>query len=263
MNWIHTIILMSGLLLFSGSSFAKSVHFGSRASVLSLNYGEDTLLRFPSAVKTVSKATRYQIQPANSEEPDYSVLSIRPRFRSGQSNVVFLLDDGTLVKVRFVIASKKSGDFDGIYDFRKQEEAPNTSERAGSLTVNEFDLLKAMIRGHRVNGYRISRIDKKVESKLSGLELLLYAVYRGDDYVGYIYELKNVSQGKTFDIDIRKLSLGKPNLAIVSSIGNSKLTTKKNENKTYLYVVAKSAASFRKVALPVSVVEETKQKGGA
>jgi hypothetical protein len=262
MNWIRLILLMLGILAHSTPILAKTVNLGNRTSVLTLTYGEETLLRFPSAVKTVSKATRYNIQPANTEEPDYSVLSIKPRFRSGSSNVVFLLDDGTLAKVRFVIKKGKTTSGDGIYDFKKHSDV--SSQRAASTkpNVNEFDLLKAMIRGHRVTGYRIRKVEKKIKSSLSGLKLSLYAVYRGGDYAGYIYELENVSKEKTFDIDIRKLAIGRPNLAIVSSIGRDKLTNKKNEKKTYLYVVAKSSASFRRMALPVSVVEG-KKKGGA
>lgn len=130
-------------------ALAKTVYFGSETEVVTLVYGSPTLFRFSGEVRTISQASRFEIEPANSDQPNYSLLAIRPRFSTGSSDVVFILADGSTIKTKLVVVSNFIPEkTDSIYDFKSKESliGPGDEGKVGS-SLSELALMKAMIRG--------------------------------------------------------------------------------------------------------------------
>ena len=62
------------------NALARTLYFGSETETVTLVAGNATLFRFTGEVRTISQASRFEITPANADQPNYSLLSIRPRF---------------------------------------------------------------------------------------------------------------------------------------------------------------------------------------
>ena len=97
------IVALAALFVGLGAHYLFRKRDGGRHSASRRRY----LLKFPSDVRTITRAQRYEIQPADPEQPSYSVLRVRPRFSSGASNVAFILNDGTIIR------TKLNGRFNG------------------------------------------------------------------------------------------------------------------------------------------------------
>ncbi len=80
----HFILLCFGLML-SVNTFAKDIYYGTGPELV--NISKETIFRFHKQVRTISQAHRFEIKPADPDDPDYSVLSIRPRFTKGTRKV--------------------------------------------------------------------------------------------------------------------------------------------------------------------------------
>ena len=99
---IFNFITLIGLLISSEIVMAKKIYYGSGIETIKLVYGQSTIFRFHKQVRTISQVHRFNIQPADKNDPDYSVLSVIPRFTKGSSKTVFILSDGTPVNVKLV-----------------------------------------------------------------------------------------------------------------------------------------------------------------
>jgi hypothetical protein len=239
-------------------AYSKTISYGKNAVGLAIPYGELTIFRFLSPVATISKAKRFEIEPANSEKPDYSVLTVKPRFTKANDSVVFLLGDGSIVKLRLRVLPRNQKMSDGFIDFEPKDETQEPKAFNTSKKVTELDLLRGMIRNRRVSGFKVKKVKKKISGKDGGLNLYLEEVYRGRKLTGYVYKFINDSATETFKIDVRKLKIGKKNLALVSSVERAVLSPKFKE--TYLWVVAKTDQKNVRMGLPIDVV---KAKGGS
>lgn len=229
---------ISFLLLFSSMAWCKIVYVGSEPEDINVFAKSKIVFRFQEPVRTISKAEKFKIQPLS--PPDYSVLSIEPRGVTGSSLVTFFLTDGTSISTRLVIIPTK-GKGPSVYEFKPKA-------MLSSPFVSKIELLKAMIREDLVPGYKIEHRNTAVSLPFEGITGTLKTVYLGKDVHGYTYELKNTTRRHTYQIELSKLVLGSPNLAIFSEVGDSELTP---GQKTMLHVIAKPASIYRKVILPV------------
>lgn len=259
----RTLALFAAFALLPLSSQAKTIFFGSETETVTLVYGHETLFRFTGEVRTISQASRFEIAPANSDQPNYSLLSIRPRFSSGSSEVVFILADGTTIKTRLLTVSNAIPEkTDSIYDFKSKESLLDASDegKVGS-SLSELALMKAMIRGDQVTGYEVKNLVRTISPGFKGVETQLVRIYTGNQYNGYIFELKNVTPSQRLLVTVQNLMLGDPNVAILSMVDQPILEPKgSGHEKTYLRIVAKPSSLYNQLILPIQVVEKKEAK---
>ncbi len=262
------LILASSLT--ATESLARDVVYGKAKETVLIPFGVETLFRFPIEVKTITEASRFEIRPANQEEPDYSVLVVKPRMIEGSADVTFLLSDGSMVKTFLIVSNKPNLKRDSIYDFKPRDELLSSNLAGGDATsgakrdpmvISELDLLRAMVRGDQVAGFDVSNHSLGIPIGSQNLSATLVKVYRGKDINGYIYRLKVESQKHYFEVDLKSLSLGNPNLAVLSQIDRKSIGGEKEEVRTtYLRVIAKPGITAGKVILPVAIRQELQPK---
>lgn len=262
--------IVSGLIFALGLtvgivSEARTILYGSDAVGVTLEQGVASYFRFPLEVKLVTRAERFRVEPASQAQPDYALLSITPRFGSGASHVSFFLSDGSVVRVRLSAkphVANKSVEDEGVFDFKPRGQAGATYEGDGSgRPFTELDLLRAMIRGDEAPGFDSKLVNRPVEPGFRGLTTRLVGVYSGEKFKGYIFELTSTVK-KSLYLNIQNLTLGDPNLAIVSSVDSPVLAPKGEAGAaTYLRVVAKpSGSSPPRLVLPVQINEQNQKK---
>lgn len=247
------ILLFFILVAFlSNVAEAKTIYYGKKAQTVRLTAGVPTLFKFPLEVKNVMRAERFSVKPASEDDPNYAYLSIEPRFTQGDSEVLFLLADGQTVTLRLLVVSKNA-QASTSYTFESEEDAtdsPNKEEDPDSNSTVEVSLLKAMVQGHQMNGYKISSMNRDIESKGNG-EIKLVGVYQGSDLTGYIFRVKNTSYKKELHLDVRDLSIGKGK-SVLSQIDDNTLAPKgKPESETFLRVVAKTGTTSSNLIVPM------------
>jgi hypothetical protein len=245
-------------LLTTTQAVARDIVFGKGRETVPVAFGAETLFRFPLEVKTITEANRFDIHPANAEEPDYSVLAVKPRMSEGAADVTFILSDGTVIRTQLLITNRPNLKKDSIYDFKPKEELsetnPNLPDKREPLVVSELDLMRAMIRGDQVAGFKLSQMSQSIGVGSPELSATLVKVYGGQDVNGYVYQLRTESIRRRFQIDLKSLSVGVPNLAILAQIDRSSLGGKtSSERETFLRIVARPGASSHKVILPVAI----------
>ena len=101
------LIYIIGMMLFSVISQAKDIYYGSTPELV--NVSKETIFRFHKQVRTISQARKFEIKPADPNDPDYSVLSIRPRFSKGTTKVAFVLSDGSVATLNLRIVKNQRG----------------------------------------------------------------------------------------------------------------------------------------------------------
>jgi hypothetical protein len=252
-----------GLVLLLGPSgaIARTVYFGSETEMISLAPNGSTLLKFPSDVRTISQAQRFEIQPADSEQPNYALLSVRPRFSSGTNNVVFILNDGTIIRTKLVVISGNNPErTEAIYEFKSKDSlVANSSDPQTASGVSELDLMKAMIRGDDIAGYQLKKVSHTVSPGFKGVSTTLVEIYTGNQFNGYVFEVENRTKDKLLAVNIQNLMLGDPNQALLSNVDSQVIEPQKSgKNKTTLRIVAKPTSTYSKLILPI----ETVQKNG-
>lgn len=239
---------------------AKVVAYGSGVEQIRIKHGGSTIFRFSKAVQTITGASRLQIKPANDADPSYTVLSVTPRFTNGVNEVTFFLADGSVVRTK-ILVSPNDPAADGLYDF-KSKDALDGVDSENAPTISEVELLKAMVRDDDVSGYKVSRVSDPVASKISGANVELIRIYRGSPFNGYVFRVTNTSWKKNIDVDVRHVTVGDPNLAILTQSDEVVLFPKgKGVQKTLVRVVAKNTASSRDVILAMEVEEPQTQSG--
>ena len=139
-------LILVGLLL-SSAAFGKAIFYGSETEQLRVKRYGTTLLRFDHQVKTISQAENFVILPADTNNPNYSLLSIKPRNSKG-GTLTFILDNGAVVSVKVNVASRKSVEgLDQFFDFKAKDQRINGEDRkAVGSNISDIDLMKAMIR---------------------------------------------------------------------------------------------------------------------
>ena len=249
------------LLLLASSAQARTIYFGTEPEDINIFHGGPTLFRFEKPVKTITRAGNFIIQPADARSPDYATLTVEPRAPSGVDQVVFILTDGSTIKTRLLIVpTRPKSPSDAVYEFKAKDSLLEGGNPAGTPLVGKLDLLKGLIRGDFVAGYKIEKRDQSIHTGLDGIEATLVRVYLGKDAHGYVYRLTNRTANQTYEIDLRKLRLGDPNLALLSEVSRERLEGKRTgRNVAYLHIIAKPASLFRSITLPVRWVEKGKK----
>ena len=255
---IKAISLTALLLVSYQTAFARIIHYGEAKETVTVSYGGPTIFRFDEDVKTISQASRYKIEPSDSANPSYKMLSVIPRFTNGSNDVTFILANGAVVQTRIVVVPKALPEkTDSFYDFRPKDQLIDRETfSAQEDNVTTLELMKAMIRSDKMVGYQVRSLERSVRSGMSNVEAKLVKVYTGPKYNGYIFEVENKSSKKSYAIDLLALTLGKPNLAILSQTDEKVLEPKgKNKKyKTYLRIVAKPTSVYYSVRLPIGPI---------
>lgn len=257
---MKNILYLSILSIFlSFSANAKDIYYGSAPELVKVS--QETIFRFHKQVRTISQAQRFEIKPADPNDPDYSVLSVRPRFSKGTSKVAFVLSDGTIATLKLRIVKGKRSSNEPFYDLKpKSMLIERTEKNLPVITVMDF--MKSMDRDDNIVGYKRKVKDSWVSTGLiKGVKARLVRTYTGKDYKGFVIELKNRYRTKKYKIEADKLKFKGASLAIITLVDNDLLLPKsKGSHKTLLKVVAKPSASIGDLILPISVVVE--KKGG-
>lgn len=247
--------------LLASTAFGKTIYYGTEAESITVVYGSTALIRFDQQVKTISQASRFNIGPADAKSPDYSLISVEPRFRRGQDHLTFLLANDAVVNLKIRTTTRKNPENDtAFFDFiaKKSRLDPEMISESGS-NVSELELMKAIIRSDRVVGYKARDLVKMVHTGMKGLKAKLVKYYSGSKFNGYVFKIENTCDEQTFAIDLKSLSLGRPNAALLSQTDEKILNPKgKGPSVTYLRIVAKPTSIYRTITLPVAPIK-TKQ----
>ena len=236
-------------------AIAKAVFYGSAPEQVRIRHGSSTIFRFPKAVQTITGAGRLSIKPANDADPTYTVLSVTPRFTNGVNEVAFFLADGSVIKTKIVVSPSDPA-ADSFYEFKPRDALDSDQSDPNAPKISEVELLKAMVRDDDVSGYKVSRISTEMPSKLSSASVELIRIYKGSPFNGYVYRVTNTSWRKTVEVDVRHISVGDPNLAILAQSDEERLFPKgKGAHQTLIRVVAKNTSSSRDVILAMEAQE--------
>ena len=246
LGWLFIFLSLGS----ANSLFAREVIFGKSLEQITIVYGEETILRFPRLVKTVSNVSDFEISPVDKADPDYTLLQVKPIFRKSKGKVLFVLDDGAIVRVSLRTVKKgMPSKVDSFYEFISKESVVDKTQNI--TTISEIELIKAMIRGDQVTGYKLRNLVRTIWKTQKGLKARMIKVYTGKKFNGYVFKLENVSKKDTFKINPEKVFLGRPNQAILSQIDDVILYPKsKGKAVTYLRMVAKPTTVYSDIILP-------------
>lgn len=246
-------------------AMAKAVFYGTTAEQVKIRHGSSTIFRFPKSVQTITGAGRLSIKPANDADPSYMVLAVTPRFTNGVNEVAFFLADGSVVKTKIVVTPNDPA-ADSFYEFKPRDGLDSDPNDPNAPKISEVELLKAMVRDDEVSGYKVTRLSSDMPSKLSSASVELVRVYKGSPFNGYVYRVTNTSWRKIVEVDVRHISVGDPNLAILAQSDEERLFPKgKGTYQTLVRVVAKNTSSSRDVILAMEAQEtdaQAQQKKG-
>jgi hypothetical protein len=242
--------------ILSSHALARQIYYGSETESVNVAYGGPTIFRFNEPVKTISQASRFTISPADEENPNYAVLSVTPRFSEGKDKVTFILADGAVVNVRIVTTSKAIPErSDSFFDFKPKESLLESMDKGqDAAVISELELMKAMIRGDGVTGYKTEPMSRLVNTGIANISARLVRIYTGPKYNGYVFKIKNQDTKKKYLVNLEKLTLGQPNTALLSQVDRKVLGASEKDNFAYLRIVAKPTSIYYNVNLPVAPI---------
>lgn len=240
------------------SAGAKTIYFGSGIETVPLAAGYETLLRFPGEVRHITRAQRYEIGPADGDQPNYALLKVKPRFPSGSDKVVFVLSDGTTINTNLSVAPPTGLEkADAIYEFKPKESLLSNGDKGDGSPLSELDLMKAMIRGDDVAGYTVRDASRPIGPGFPGVSIRLIRAYLGNQLNGFVFEIRNTTEKKTLSVAVQNLSLGDPNLAILSSVDREIIEPEKTgRHRALVRIVAKPTSFYNQLVLPIETVEK-------
>lgn len=255
--YFFSLLLLLTLMLTKNSE-AKVIYYGSEKEQVNLTYGGPTIFRFGEEVKTISQASRFDIHPADEVDPNYAVLSVTPRFTNGKSDITFILASGAIINTTLTVVPKAIPEkTDSFYDFRSKDSLIEGEKGDGAHSnVSEMELMKAMIRWDKVVGYQTEVLSKNVDTGVDDLSAKLVRVYMGARFNGYVFEVRNTSSSQSYTLDLKNLSLGTPNVALLSQVDREVLSgSKAKNNMAFLRIVAKPTSVYYNVHLPVTPIK--------
>ncbi|MBT4761934.1 MAG: hypothetical protein HOO06_09580 [Bdellovibrionaceae bacterium] len=251
------IYFLIGFFFGAKTCHARTIYYGSEVETITVAYGGPTIFRFNEEVKTISQASKFSIKPADNNNPNYTTLSVTPRFTKGKTKVSFILANGVVVNTKIVIVSKSIPEkTDSFYDLQPKERLIESSQNSKGANISELELMKSMIRWDNVVGYNIRTLVRKVNTGIKGLSAKLVRVYTGPKYNGYIFKVRNKSR-KTYAIDLKSLTLGVPNVALLTQVDHKILKSSKTKrNITFLRIVAKPTSVYYNITIPIAPIEK-------
>ena len=271
MNRLMRFVIALALALGAASAHGKTVTFGEKPEKIMLRYGKATVLRFESKVGSVQNAERFEVGPLNEQAPNYAEMSVKPRSVTTSDTVNFLLVDGTVVRLRFVPVTGQAAEaVEMFYELKKRKEplgskiardvfpdASGAAETEDGEGGGKIELMKALILGAKIRGYQIREVGKFLKTGLKGVNAERVRVYAGKDLNGYVFKLVNTASQSKYEIDIRRLKIGNPNLVLMSQVDRSLVEPESTGNHiAYLTIVALPSSLSRDVVLPVSWVKK-------
>lgn len=244
------MMLMLLALLSCNGVMAREIVFGDEVEKINLSYGEETILRFPSQVKTISNVSDFEVSPVDKTDPDYSLLSIKPIFRKAKGKVLFVLEDGTVLRTQFRTMKKTTSlNNDSFYEFVSKKQIVNREDKLAS--ISELELMKAMIRDDTVTGYKKRKLVRTLWGIGKGIKVQLVRSYKGKRFNGHVFRIENKSSKNTIKLNVESIALGKPNQSIMSQIDDVAVYPKKvGKAVTYLRIVAKPGSAYTDIELP-------------
>ena len=251
---IYLLFILSAVFTL-GSANASEIVFGDTVEKINLIYGEETILRFPSQVKTISNVSDFEIAPVDKNDPDYTLLSIKPIFRKSKGKVLFVLEDGTVLRTSFRAIKKNSSlNNDSFYEFVSKKQIVNKTQNL--TTISELELLKAMVRDDSVTGYKRRKLVRTIWGINKMLNVKLVRTYSGKRFNGYIFKIENKTNNTTVQINPEAISLGNPNQAIMSQVDDENVYSRKmGKSVTYLRIVAKPSSVYSDIKLPFAITK--------
>lgn len=234
---------------------AKIIYYGTMPEKISIVFGHTTMLRFDEEVKTISQASQFIIEPADLNDPNYQVFTLKPRDNFSQDQVTFILANDTIVHLMISTISKPTPETkEHFYELRPQikEVDPLSKEQKGQ-NITEIELMKSMIRMDTIIGYENKSVIRKLDSGEKQIAAQLTRVYTGPKFNGYIFKITNTSKNIDYAIDVKSLALGKPNMAILSQCDQAILKPKQT---THLRVVSRPSSVYYDITLPISTIEK-------
>lgn len=249
------VIVLAALWL-STLAYSKTIYYGSERETVSLSYGTATILRFDEEVKTITQATKFEIEPADAQNPDFRVLTVKPRFRKAKSAVTLILANDVVVNLSLeTVHSKLHETTNTFYDFQaKRLRIDPVTKTSPGGEITKVELMKAMIRGDEVVGYKLRSLSQEVRTGIEGISARLVRVYSGPKFHGYIFKISNQSDDKTYALDVKSLTLGRPNVALLTQADSNILVPKSDDSQTLLRIVAKPTSVYYNVNLPVAPI---------
>jgi hypothetical protein len=249
----YILLIYAGIFIAAQNKcHAKTIYYGTETEVVNIVYSGETILRFNEPVRTISRASDFEIGPADKTNPDYSILSVTPRFTKGVSQVTFLLANGSIVSTKIQTVPKAIPEkTDSFYDFIAKS---SLVEKEGNITsdITDLELMKSMVRKEEVLGVDQRSIEREINTGVPDLAAKLVRIYTGAKFNGYVFKLSNLSKTKSYSVDIRYLTLGKPNQALLSQTDKSVL---KPKEETFFRIVAKPSSVYYNVNLPFGPVQ--------
>lgn len=238
------------------NSFAeneKVVFFGTSTKTLEVPFGEPTVLKFEKRVKSYSTAKNYMIKAEDENDPDYTTLVIVPKFTSGREKVSFVLEDRKIARIKFKTKVNDSSTFKETTYIFKSKTYSNPSK---APVIGEVDLLKAMVKDSQVSGFKRKKVSKSVNFKQRGVSSRLVRTYEGRNMNGYVFKLTNHLKKNNVYIDVRNVTFGSPDLAVLSQSDHSVLYPKNNGTyETFLRVVTEPSSNYKNTKLPMTTAK--------
>ena len=244
----HTVLLYVGIYIGMNHCHGKTIYYGEETEVVSVPYGEETIFRFDDPVKTISRASLFSIGPTDKNNPDYAVLSVTPRSKKGSSQVTFLLGNGAVVSLKITTIPVSTEKTENFFDFIPKKFLLEKDGHSNS-SITDRELIRAMIRGDRIVGMTQRLVDRVVETKKPDLSARLIKIYTGSKFNGYVFKVNNLSKKKRYRFDLQALSLGHPNIAILSQIDKKVLGP---GEEGFLRIVSKPTSLYYNINLPVT-----------
>ncbi len=251
------------LATFLGASqaLAKTIYYGEGRETVTVVQKEPTIFRFSSSVKTISKTDEFSISPVDKADPDYSKLKVVAHFRKSKSKIEFILDNGEVVKILLaVVPGNMPSQTESIYDFESKDSLLARKDKR--TFISEMDLMKAMIKGSFVTGYKIESMNRAVWTKAKKFKVKLLKVYVGEEFNGYIFKVTNTSRKLKRLIDLSKIKMGRTNLAVLAQVDRKELLSysKKSSRSTLLRIVAKPSAIYSYLQIPVRAIRRGNER---
>jgi hypothetical protein len=249
------VILSLILLTFSISSFSKEIYYGSTPELVKIS--KETIFRFHQNVRTISQAHRFEIKPSDPNDPDYSVLSIRPRFTKGVSKVAFVLSDGSVVNLKLKVVSRNSTSDEPFYDLRPKSMLIERSDKnLPALTVMDF--MRSVDSDAQIVGFKRKIKNKWISTgNIRGVKAKLIRKYSGKEYKAFVIKLTNIYKSKKYQISPDKTKFPTKGMALMSLIDEEVLYPKKQgTHTTLLKIVTKPSAEISDLKLSITPLEK-------
>lgn len=232
-------------------SDAKILYYGTVPEMVSIVYGQTTILHFNQEVKTISQASQFIIEATDPANPNYQLLAIRPRDLKSEDKLTFILANEAVVTLNIkTVPAHQPDKTDNMYDLRpKDEEVDPMSREDKGANITELELMKAMIRNDSIVGYQYKALVRTIPSGEKDIVAQLIKVYTGPKFNGYVFKVQNTSKASRYAIDLKSLTFGKPNVALLSQSDHQVIP---ELGITYLRIVTKPTSTYYEVTLPIA-----------